>query len=131
MVFKALLYITRKPGTTPTEFQTHYETVHLPLLQKLAGADFPLSHRRLYLARPAPGEDNSFPAAVLIGNQEDFAFDAIVELTFTDEAAFKVFFARRQEPGTKELVDADEEKFLDQTKFKAVVLGEVHETTSS
>lgn len=26
--------------------------------------------------------------------------------------------------------NADEEKFLDQTKFKAVVLGEVHETTS-
>lgn len=53
-----------------------------------------------------------------------------MELTFTDEAAFKVFFTRRQEAGTKELVDADEEKFLDQTKFKAVVLGEVHETTS-
>ncbi|OGM40819.1 hypothetical protein ABOM_010524 [Aspergillus bombycis] len=130
MVFQALLYVTRKSGTTPAEFQAHYETVHVPLIQKLAGADFPLAHRRLYLARPAPGEDNSFPAAVLMGAQEDFAFDAVVELTFRDEAAFKVFFARRQEPGTKELVDADEETFLDPTKLKAVVLGEVQETTS-
>ncbi|KAB8256545.1 EthD domain-containing protein [Aspergillus pseudonomiae] len=130
MVYKALLYVTRKSGTTPAEFRAHYETVHIPLIQKLTGADFPLSHRRVYPARPVPGEDNSFPATVLIGAQEDFTFDVVVEVTFRDEAACKVFTARRQEPGTKELVDADEEKFLDPTKFKAVVLGEVQETTS-
>ncbi|KAB8067925.1 EthD domain-containing protein [Aspergillus leporis] len=129
MVFKALMFVTRKSGITPAEFKTHYETVHIPLIKGLAGSAFPLSHRRLYLARsPSSGED-TFPAAVLLGSQEDFSYDAIVELTFKDEAAFKHFFARRQEPGTKELIDVDEEKFLDATKFKAVVLGEVNETT--
>ncbi|KAF7596538.1 hypothetical protein BBP40_001412 [Aspergillus hancockii] len=130
MVFKALMFISRKSGITPTEFRTHYETVHVPLIKGLAGPDFPLSHRRLYLARPpAADDDRAFPAAVLLGSQEDFSYDAIVELTFKDEAAFQLFYARRQEPGKKELVDADEEKFLDATKFKAVVLGEVTETT--
>ncbi|KAE8387386.1 EthD domain-containing protein [Aspergillus alliaceus] len=129
MVFKVLLYATRKSGMTPAEFKAHYENVHMPLVKEAGGADFPLSHRRLYLSRPTPGEDNGFPPAVLIGSPDDFSFDAISELTFPDEAAFKVFFTRRHEPGTKELLDADEEKFLDRSKLRAVVLGDVQETT--
>ncbi|KAE8349225.1 EthD domain-containing protein [Aspergillus coremiiformis] len=128
MVYKILLYITRKPGTTPAEFKSHYETVHMPLVRRIAGADFPLSHRRLYLARPAPGADNSFPAAALVGSPEEFFYDAIAEVTFADEAAFKVFFGRREEPGVRELVEGDEEAFLDRTRFRAVVLGDVEES---
>ncbi|KAL5045998.1 hypothetical protein BDW71DRAFT_182594 [Aspergillus fruticulosus] len=129
MPFKALLYVTRKQGLTPSEFKTHYDTVHVPLIKSLAGDDFPICHRRLYLARPEPGEDNSYPVVALAGSQEDFDYDCITEMTFADEAAFKKFFGRRMEPGTKEIIDADEEKFVDRTKFKVVVVGDVEETT--
>ncbi|KAE8148616.1 EthD domain-containing protein [Aspergillus avenaceus] len=128
MPFKALLYITRKAGTTPTEFRNHYENVHMPLIKGLAGPDFPLSHKRYYLARPAPGEDDTYPAVVLMGSQTDFSYDAVTEVTFGSEEAMKVFFGRRMEPGTKEIIDADEEKFLESSKVRAVILGEVNET---
>ncbi|KAL4925299.1 EthD domain-containing protein [Aspergillus undulatus] len=129
MPAKALLYVTRKSGMTPAEFKAHYETVHVPFIKSLAGDDFPLSHRRLYLARPAPGDDDSYPVAVVVGSQEDFPYDAITELTFPDETTLKRFFKRRMEQGTKGTVDADEEKFLDGSKLKLVILGEVNETT--
>ncbi|KAL4961077.1 EthD domain-containing protein [Aspergillus stella-maris] len=130
MPFKALLYVTRKPGTTPAEFKTHYETVHVPLIKELAGDLFPLSHRRLYLARPSPGEDGSYPVAAVLGDQEDFTYDCITELTFSDEKAMQVFFAKRMEPSTKEVVEEDENKFLQADKLKLVVLGDVQETTA-
>ncbi|KAL3456424.1 EthD domain-containing protein [Aspergillus heterothallicus] len=128
MPFKVLLYATRKPGTSPTEFKTHYDTVHMPLVQSLARDNPPISHKRFYLARPLAGDDNSYPAAVVLGSQEDFPYDCITEITFHDEEHFKAFFAKRMEPGYKEVIDADEEKFLDPTKVKAVVLGDVAET---
>ncbi|KAL4863225.1 hypothetical protein BDV12DRAFT_177795 [Aspergillus spectabilis] len=129
MTFKALLFVTRKPGMTPTDFQTHYDTVHLPLIKAIGGDDFPLAHKRLYLARPVAGEDHSYPAATLMGGPDDFPYDCITELTFPDEEALKKSFGRGMEPGTKEIVEADEQKFMDNTKMKMVVLGEVIETT--
>ncbi|KAL4735916.1 hypothetical protein BDV11DRAFT_173393 [Aspergillus similis] len=82
MPFKALLYLTRKPGHTPVEFKTHYD-------------------------------NKSYPVVALAGSQEDFGYDCITKMTFEDEAAFKKFFGRRMELGTKEILDEDEEKFMD------------------
>lgn len=124
MPVSALLFITRNPALTPSQFKTHYETVHVPLIKALAGSDWPLSHKRTYIARPVPGDDNSHPAAVLLGSQEDFSYDCITQVTFADEAGLKTFFARRMEPGTKEVVDADEEKFLVAEKVRVVLLGD-------
>ncbi|KAL4876899.1 EthD domain-containing protein [Aspergillus karnatakaensis] len=129
MTVKALLYVTRKPGTTPAEFQAYYDTVHLPLIKSLAGDDFPLSHKRLYLARPTAGDDNTYPVTALLGSQEDFPYDCITELTFPTEKALNKFFKRRMEPGTKEAVDADEQEFMDSSKLKLVLVGSVTETT--
>ncbi|KAL4899429.1 hypothetical protein BDW74DRAFT_183681 [Aspergillus multicolor] len=129
MPFKALLFLARKPDLTPTQFRAHYETVHVPLIKRLAGSDFPLSHRRMYLAR-LEGKDDTYPAVVLAGTQEDFDFDCVTELTFVDEDAFKTFFGRRMEAGIKEAVDRDEGEFLDAGRLKLVVLGGVEETIS-
>lgn len=123
MTVSALLLITRKPTLTPSQFKAHYETIHVPLIKQLAGADWPLSHKRTYIARPETGADNNYPAAVLLGSQEDFSYDCITQVTFADEAGLKTFFARRMEPGTKEIVDADEEKFLVAEKVRVVLLG--------
>jgi len=108
MPVSALLFITRNPTLTHSQFKTHYETVHVPLIKALAGDDWPLSHKRTYIARPAPGDDNSHLAAVLLGTQEDFSYDCITQVIFADEAGLKTFFARRMEPGTKEVFGGGE-----------------------
>ncbi|KAL2793193.1 EthD domain-containing protein [Aspergillus keveii] len=128
MGFKAFLYATRKAGITPAEFKTHYDTVHVPLIQSLGGDALPIYHKRFYLARPLAGEDSTYPAAVVLGAQEEFPYDCITEIAFENEEKFKEFFAKRMQPGIKEAIDADEEKFLDSTKLKLVILGDVSET---
>jgi hypothetical protein len=91
MSFRFLLFITRKPTLTPAEFQSHWDTKHVELLKSIAGDAFPLTHTRHYIRRTA--HDSSWPAAVLVGTQEDFTYDGIAELVFPSEAAFQTFFS--------------------------------------
>ena len=66
----------------------------------------------------------------MLGDQGDFSYDCITELTFRDEEAMQIFFAKRMEPGTREIVEEDENKFMQADKLKLVVLGDVQETTA-
>ena len=57
-----------------------------------------MSHTRRYIHRSEEQRDNpvrnSRPlASVLVGAQEDLDYDAIAELVFEDEDAFKAFYA--------------------------------------
>jgi hypothetical protein len=134
MTFKLLLFATRKPTLTPAEFRTHWETVHTPLIQSIAGSAFPLSHTRRYIARtPSPSStsdtSNTWPAAVLVGAQEDFSYDGIAELVFEDQGAFEKFMGVVSgEEAAKRIAD-DEEAFLAREKLRAVVLGETESTS--
>lgn len=89
MPFKTLLILHRNPSLTPQEFKNHFETVHAPLLRSCAGLHFPLEYRRVYIQRSAATDlstsSDACPAAVLVGEQADFSFDALVELTFENE----------------------------------------------
>ncbi|KAI2622480.1 EthD domain-containing protein [Hypoxylon sp. NC1633] len=123
MTYSILVFAYRKPGTTPEQFKAHYEGSHVPLLRELAGLHFPLSHTRRYIHRSA-GQ-----ASVLIGNQEDFDYDAFAELTFEDATAFQTFFGVVQQPDIAAKIAADEEHFLDHSRMLVVVLGETHVTT--
>ena len=62
---------------------------------------------------------------LLLGQQTDFPFDAIAELTFEDRAAFERFSARVQEPENARLIALDEERWSDSGRLGIVVLGEV------
>ncbi|KAI1352354.1 EthD domain-containing protein [Xylaria sp. FL0043] len=147
MPYSVLIFAYRKPGTTPEQFKAHYEGVHVPLIRKLTGANFPLSHTRHYLHRTtqhqhqqqqqqqeAEGKGNTArnphtPATVLIGTQAEFDYDAFAELTFEDEAAFQRFFAlTQQQPENAEQIAADEELFLDRARMTVVVKGETRVT---
>jgi hypothetical protein len=124
MSFSLLLFATRRPDLSPEEFKAHWETKHVPLIKSIAGDQFPISHTRTYLARPAQAENATWPAAVLVGSQEDFAYDGFAELVFPDEAAFKSFFALVSEPDNAAKIAADEEKFIVREALKAVVIGD-------
>ncbi|KAI1302259.1 EthD domain-containing protein [Xylaria venustula] len=136
MTYSVLLFTYRKPGTTPSQFKSHYEMQHMPLVRSLAGATFPLSHTRRYLHRSehpdgttttttTTARNRLTPATVLIGSQEDLDYDAFGELTFKNEAAFQSSFARFREPGIQVKLAADEEMFLDRARSSVVTLGDV------
>lgn len=135
MPIKALIYAYRKAGLTPTDFKTHYES-HITLLKTIAGSDFPLSHKRHYVARSnvetvpegASTRNALTPATVLVGQQSDFDFDAYAEVMFADQVSFEAFGAKIYAPEAAARIRADEERFLDRERLGIVLLGEVVET---
>ncbi|KAI1262261.1 EthD domain-containing protein [Xylariaceae sp. FL1019] len=130
MVYSILIFAYRKIGTTPEQFRSHYEESHVPLIRKLTGASFPISHTRHYIHRTErQADDNTSrnsntPATVVIGTQEEFDYDAFAELSFEDEAAFQTFFALTQQPDNAAQIAEDEQKFLDRARMTVVLAGE-------
>lgn len=49
MSYSVLMYIYRKEGVSPEQFKEHYETKHVPIIQRLSGNLFPTSHSRHYM----------------------------------------------------------------------------------
>ncbi|GES57018.1 inositol-3-phosphate synthase [Aspergillus terreus] len=136
-----LILATRRPDLSPAAFRTRYEA-HVELLKRISTSDFPLSHRRSYIARTAattsppeneqpPPRNAATPAAVIVGQQADFDFDAVAELTFADDAALQAFMAKVSAPEAARQIAADEEGFLDRGRLRIVMLGEVVESTTS
>ena len=135
MSVTVFLYAYRKPGVSLDDFKKRYEA-HAELIKHLTGDDFPLSHKRSYLARrtveTAPDSTSTrnatTPATVIVGQQSDFDFDAYAELTFADQAALQAFSARVAAPESAAQIAADEEKFLDRSQLRIAVVGDVMET---
>ncbi|KAI9038722.1 EthD domain-containing protein [Aspergillus affinis] len=120
-----IAFLSRKPGLTPTEFKTYYETTHIPLLKDIAGAHFPIAHKRFYLPRArvsdAADTDHSntaYPAPILAGDAAEFQYDVYAELTFRDVEHLGAFHGALMADG--ERLAADEERFLDRSLIRAV-----------
>ena len=127
MTFNVWIFAYRKAGTTPAEFQAHYEASHVPLIKSLTGSLFPQSHTRHYIAR---AESNSDVPMVLVGTPNDFAYDAFAELVFVNAAAFQEFFRVIGQSDAATKIAEDEEKFLNRSQTRAVVVGDVKKTES-
>ncbi|KAG2415931.1 hypothetical protein HFD88_007123 [Aspergillus terreus] len=140
---KVLILASRRPDISPAAFRTRYEA-HVDLLKRISTSDFPLSHRRSYIARTAattttsppeneqpPPRNAATPAAVIVGQQADSDFDAVAELTFADDAALQAFMAKVSAPEAARQIAVDEEGFLDRGRLRIVMLGEVVESTTS
>ncbi|OGM48500.1 hypothetical protein ABOM_002432 [Aspergillus bombycis] len=106
--FQLLMFGRRKEGLTPDQYRDHYENVHIPLMKNLTGDTFPLTHERHYVKRDGPPD---FPAAVLMGNQAGFDYDAVAVLTYRDKAHFDANWAFFEDEETSKLIKEDEEKF--------------------
>ncbi|KAL4898966.1 hypothetical protein BDW74DRAFT_184243 [Aspergillus multicolor] len=114
--FTILIFVTRRPDLTPAQFRDHWENNHIPLLQRLSGQSFPLSHTRHYLQHPI---------TALVGDLADITYDGFAVVQFASKAAFEEFVPVMSSP---EVVE-DEERFTDRSLLKAVVLGGVNVTT--
>lgn len=82
-------------------------------MKNLTGDTFPLTHERHYIKRDGPPD---FPAAILVGDQADFDFDAVAVLTYRDKAHFDANWAFFENKETARLIREDE-------KFSAWVKG--------
>ena len=136
MPFKVLVYAHRKPGIPPEDFKNHYEA-HIDLFKRLTGDDFPLSHRRIYIARSSVGttvdgalaRNATTPATVIVGQQSDYDYDCLAELTFSDQAGWEACVTKVQSPEIAAQIAADEDRFYDRSKTGVLVIGDVTETT--
>lgn len=117
----------RRPGISHAAFKDHYEKKHVPLLKSIAGDTFPLSHKRYYPDVNGPRTKER----LIKGPASEFSMDAFTTLTFSDEAAFKRFFAKVSEPKAAEAIRKDENEFLDSDRLAIIILGDVQETTRS
>ncbi|KAI0096665.1 EthD domain-containing protein [Nemania sp. FL0031] len=136
MTYCILVYLSRKPGTTPEQFRDYYVNSHLPFFRQLAGPHVPALHTQLYIHRTTTSGDGntprnaSTPATVFFGTQADFDFDVLVTLEFKDVATFQAHYEFMMQPDIAAKIAADEERFLDRSQTRAVLLGEVIETTA-
>jgi hypothetical protein len=118
---------------TPESFKSYYENTHVPFMLELAGPLFPSSHTRRYIQRvPLSTQTNDdpssglhFPATILNGKQEDFAFDVITEMVFDDEGGFERLSECLSRPGNQEKVYADCPNFLDVSRSPIALLDDV------
>jgi hypothetical protein len=123
MHYSILIFLTRISSISHADFQKHYETIHLPMLQRYGGRYFPKTHKRHYLQF----SENDKPTVVQ-GNKTFFDFDVISEVSFDDERGFQAFLAALKGEETSKILRADEDKFSDREKMKIVVVGDVLES---
>lgn len=110
--YSIVVFIKRKATLSPSEFMHHWENVHVPLLKRLGGSRFPLSHTRHYIGptlHPAPAQDSLTEAG---------RFDAFAIITFNSETAFHDFVPVMSLPE----VLRDEENFTEPERMKAETL---------
>ncbi|KAI1420660.1 EthD domain-containing protein [Xylaria sp. FL1777] len=135
MAYTILVFLSRKPGTTPEQFKEYYIGSHLPMVRKLLGHHFSVRHIQHYIHRTeAPNNDATqrnptTPASVFLGTQADFDYDVAVTIEWKDEASFKEHIEYVQHPDIAATIAADEERFLDRSQTRAVALGEIIEKT--
>lgn len=123
MPFVVLITVWRKPGMDPQAFYEHYENVHMPLIRDLAGDVIPISHNRLYVARPGTGPD--YPERMVQEAEcgDGISYDAVAELVFENEAHnlayWKVLY---KGPDQGQRLTEDEYKFMDRSKLRIVAM---------
>lgn len=115
-MFKVLVLLKRKPGLSMEEFIHHYETSHAPL-----GVKYQTRMKRYvrHYLRPAP--------YALDGSVVEAEYDVITELWFDDKAAYEEGMALMREPEANQILNADEERFLDLGRSRMVFVEE-HES---
>ncbi|RJE22604.1 hypothetical protein PHISCL_05072 [Aspergillus sclerotialis] len=111
MTFKLILLVGRKPNLTHTQFRNHYETIYIPLLQRLLGDDFPRCYTCTYIGDR------------VCGGSTECAHDSVSELVFDDAAHFARFWHAYAESGQESnQIAACEEGFVNLLNFAYYVV---------
>ncbi len=110
----ALLFCYRLPSLNPAQFRTYIEETHVPLVRSLLRSNHPLTHTRYYT-----NKDSGF----MVGSASFEDADLIAVLTFESAEAMAQSMAARRADGTRERIEADEDRFMDRGRVKVVVMG--------
>ncbi|KAF1955418.1 hypothetical protein CC80DRAFT_94810 [Byssothecium circinans] len=115
MFFNVLIFGLRAPNLTHAEYKSHYETIHVPLAQSLAGSAWPLSHTRYYAGGNATLAAISYPVD----------WDSMAVLSFRDETHAFTFQKVLGQPEASKKIHDDEALFMDFEKGspRMVVVG--------
>ncbi|ROT38219.1 hypothetical protein SODALDRAFT_312785 [Sodiomyces alkalinus F11] len=123
MVFSSMIFAARRAGITHEEFKKRYEQ-HMRMVEEICGDAMPLSHTRWYLKHE--GADDK--PVLLAGKADEMRYDAIVQLVFEDEAAYRRFYSALLTEEANARIEADEAGFWDREKMQVAVIGDVKET---
>ncbi|KAI9667700.1 MAG: hypothetical protein M1821_000517 [Bathelium mastoideum] len=125
MPFNILLFVTRKPGITPAQFEEHYEKHHVQMIMEMAGDTVFKYHKRQYTTL----NEKESPL-VLFGDKSVLNYDCIADLEFESEAAFQKFYdvMNTKENTTKR--NEDEDGFIDRSQLKYLVVSKTEITYS-
>ncbi|MDT3445374.1 MULTISPECIES: EthD domain-containing protein [unclassified Pseudofrankia] len=108
-MLKVIMLLKRKPGLSLAEFIEHYESVHVPLVEKLATR---AKHYERHFLHPAGN-------VVLGGEPVEPEYDVITEIWYDDMAAFTDEQRdARQHAGLVAAVIADEKVLFDRAKTR-------------
>jgi uncharacterized protein (TIGR02118 family) len=111
----ALLLCYRRPDITNAAFRTYIEETHVPLVKALLGVHHPQTHTRYYTNKEA---------GFALGTPSGTDPDLVAVLTFENPDAMRQSMQARQADGTRETIEADEDRFMDRAKLKLIVMGE-------
>lgn len=92
----------------------------MQMITELCGDAAPVSHTRWYLQH-----DERDEPVLLAGNAAEMVHDAVVVMSFEDEAGFERFCAVLDKGEAKAMVEADEAGFWDRGRMKVVAVGDV------
>ena len=119
MVFKLIIFMPRKQGTSKEDFISYYENNHVPLMKQIseevgATATNPIAYKRHYTHLDSNGaaQDHGplFPAP-------DFHYDAVTECAYNSK---EEAFAWHEKVYGDGRLKADEAKFVDQERMRVV-----------
>ena len=113
-MFKLIVLLKRKRGTTPDQFRAYYEEHHAPLVRRCA----PLLRR--YVRNYLSGFGNE-----MYPTDTDPFYDCVTEAWFDNQAAFKLSAGAILEPTVARQIAEDEERFLDRAQIRWFVTEEV------
>ncbi|OAG08257.1 uncharacterized protein CC84DRAFT_1214777 [Paraphaeosphaeria sporulosa] len=132
MTYSVILHVPRKSGISSEEFKHHWETIHVPLVKKLVGYEFPLSYTRHYIERPVathpvdPALDGS---GTTVEESQGFSdVDGVAILTFANKEHYDKFSRKLVEAKKHAVYKEDLGGFVDVAALKALFAGETKAT---
>lgn len=108
-IYKFLIFIKRREGMTPAEFQHYYENVHAKLGKQIAPDVGAIKYVRRYL-HPLDGS--------LDRRAADFEYDEITEVWFKNYEKFKAVAEKVSRGELSHEVEEDEAKFMDRSRTR-------------